>query len=307
MPVPWRAWPALSAVVLLAVAAVAAPTGDQWGDEPRAVAAWPDGGGFAVRSTRDTSLATDEIAAAYDAGAALLTVTLRSVDPSEATVSMALALQAVTEFHDADGDGRYSLGEPVVRRVEVPGTPATTALQALPGGGWRATSTHSLPAPPGALAAGTATSRLEVELVARPEADGGLEPTRLDLDVRLLDGWARNGTHLALEAALGSTAAAAGADADAARMRDGEHALTAAWQDGRGALLEGNDDRSMTFVRAQPAGHVVSFPAALSASWEPARDGGLRGPGGDALLYAGAAVVAAAAFLLPAWRRMRSA
>lgn len=302
-----RALPALLILLLATSFGAGASSEREWSTEPRSVTAWPDGGGFAVRSTRDSGVASDEIAADYDARSAALALTLRSVDPDEATVALTFALVAVTEFQDTDGDGRYTLGEPVVRRVEVPGTPATTALHPLPDGGWVATSTHGLPPPPGTVPTGAATPRLEVSLEARHAPDGGREPTRFDVDVRLLDGWARNGTHLAIETTLRSADAPDDLHADSARLREGSHALALAWQDGRGSVVEDDDGRSVTFVRAQPAGHVVGFPSALSASWAPANLEAVGDPGGSAPLYIGAAVLAAAAFILPAWRRLRSA
>lgn len=300
----------LIAAALLAPAAAAAalPSGDEWSAERRTVTAWPDGGGFVVRSSRDSSTASDELSADYDAQSARLTILLQASDPRQTVLATTLAIHAISEFDDRDGDGRQGLGEAVARRVEVPGTPAVSSVEALPGGGFRATSVHTLPGPPVSLQQATATARLEVVLEARPQPLGGKDPTRFDLDLRVIDGWARNGTHLAIEAALDSPAAPDAVSADLVRLRDGGHSLATAWQDGRGNVVRGDDARSVTFVRSQPASHVVSFPAALSVSWSPARAGdGLHMPGGNAALYLGAAVVAAAAFAYPAWRRLRAA
>lgn len=298
----------LIALALLAPAALAtaAPSGDEWSEERRTVTAWPDGGGFVVRSSRDSADATDEFAVDYDARAARLDITLQAQDPKETVLASTLAIHAITEFTDSDGDGRHGLGEPLVRRVEVPGTPAVSSVEALADGGWRATSVHTLPPPQVDL---SGTSRLEVVLEARPQPSGGKDPTRLDLSLRVLDGWARNGTHLAVEAALSSPASSPDkVTPDLVRLRDGGHALATTWQDGGGTVVAGEDERSVTFVRAQPASHLVSFPAALSASWDPARaSDGIHVPGGNVALYLGAAVLAAAAFALPAWRRLRAA
>jgi hypothetical protein len=287
--------------------ATSMPSGDEWSAEERTVTAWPDGGGFVVRSSRDSPTASDELAADYDASTARLSVSLQASDPTQTSLASTFTILAITEFTDSDGDGRQGLGEEAVRRVEVPGTPAVSSVEALPDGGWRATSIHTLPPPPAALTQ-TATSRLEVVLEARPQPLAGKDPTRFDLQLRVIDGWARNGTHLAVETGLDSRAAPDAVSADLLRLRDGGHSLATTWQDGRGTVVEGEDPRSVTFVRSQPAGLVVSFPAALSAEWTPSRaSDGLTVPGGNVALYLGAAIVAAAAFAYPAWRRLRAA
>lgn len=298
----------LLALAVLAPYAMAngLPSGDDWNTERRTVTAWPDGGGFVLRSSRDSATASDELSAVYDARSARLTVSLQASDPKQTVLATTLAIHSITEFNDSDGDGRQGLAEDAVRRVEVPGTPAVSSVQALPDGGWRVTSTHTLPRPTTSLQQAAGTSRLEVVLEARPHPLGGKDPTRLDLDLRVLDGWARNGTHLAVEADLDSPAAPDAVSADLVRLRDGGHSLATTWQDGRGNVVKGDDARSVTFVRSQPAGQMVSFPAALSADWTPSRaGGGLHVAGGNAGLYLGAAAVAAAAFAYPAWRRLR--
>lgn len=305
---PGRSRPALPlavAALLLGLPALAsaASGADAWSRGERTVTAWPDGGGFTLRSSRDSAAGTDEIAADYDAQSASLRVALQATSPDDASLGLALALRAVSEFRDADGDGRLGPTEEVLRRIPVPGTPAVASVTALTGGGWRAVTTHTLPG----TASGTATlasPRLEVALEARPAPDGGAAPTQLDLDVRLLDGWALNGTHLALEAGY-ATDDAPVVSADTARVREDQLSLDASWQDGLGTVVEGSDPRSVSFVRSQPASQAVSFPLAFAAAFHPEGSGG-PSPGGSALLYVGAAMMAAAAIAYPAWRRLRT-
>ncbi len=293
---------ALLAVAPLALASDEGERDARWSEEPRTVAAWPTGSGFALRSERASGLADDEMSATYDAQAARLDVGLSASAPEDAEAGLALVLHGVTEYRDLDGDGRLGPADEVVRRVAVAGTPAVGSAEGLPGGGWRATSVHTLS--PANLAAGP--TRLEVAVEARPDATDGRAPTRLDVAVRLLDGWARNGTHLALEAGLDSDSVPAGVGADSARVGDGPLDLALAWQDGRGTVTEAVAPRTATFVRSQPAGNDVTFPAAVSAAWRPTAEPG-GGAAGSVAFYLGAAAVAAAAVAVPAWRRLRPA
>ena len=298
--------PVLLPLLLLALPWTAAAADDeaQWAGEGRRVSATAQGGGFLLQSVRDSGLGADDLSAAYDPAAARLAITLAASEPAAARLGSALDLQAITEYQDRDGDGRLGPTDEVVRRVPLAGTPAVSSVEPVPGGGWRATVVHTLPA--SGLAA--APGRLEVEVVARGEPEAGRDPTRLDVTMRVLDGWAGIGSHLALEAALASDPAPTRASigADAARVRDGDLVLATAWQDGRGTVVEGDDPSSATFVRSQPAGHVVSFPAAVSAGWRPAADAS-DGVVGNVAFYVGAAIVAAAAVVLPTWRRLRPA
>lgn len=295
---------ALAAALLAALPAAAATPDEDWNSDERNVTAWPTGGGFTLRSTRDSAEGQDEIIADYDAQAATLRVALQATAPAEATLGLRLGLRAVVEFVDADGDGTLGPGEEVVRRVPLPGTPAVADVEAVPGGGWRATSTHTLPASADA-ATGLTTSRLEVVVEASRGEAAGTEPTQLSVALRLLDGWARNGTHLALETEYMADDVPASVSADAARIRDEGLSLDTSWQDGQGTVSEGGDPRTVSFVRAQPAGHNVAFPLAVTAGWHPTTSG-LSPPGGNVLLYVGAALVATAAIAYPAWRRLRA-
>lgn len=275
--------------------------GQAWGDEPRNVAAWPEGGGFAVRSMRESSLGQDEIDATYDSATAELSVTLDVQEPQDSDVVAVLGLGALTEFRDVDGDGRLGPADEVVRRVPIAGTPAVGAIEALADGGWRATSTHSLPT--ATSSSGIATPRLEFVVEVRSAVDDGKQPTRLDVSARVLDGWTRNGTHLALETTLDGDEAPRDVGADAASVDEDGLELALTWQDGRGTAVEGSDPASVDFVRSQPASHLVEFPVVMSASWHPVTDA-KHAPGGNVLLYVGAALVAVAALALPAWRRL---
>ena len=291
----------LTALALAPTGNAAEPAPDDWADEPRQVSAWPAGGGFAVRSVRDSALADDLLQADYDAAAAQLTVRLSGSEPGPADLDAVLGLRAVTEFRDLDGDGRLGPGDEVVRRVAIPGTPAIGHVEPLPQGGWRASAVHTLPAASTGLAAGPA--RLELVLDARAAPEDGKSPTRLDLAVRVLDGWARNGTHLALETSVASDPAPLALGADAVRLGSGGLSLAAAWQDGRGTVTEASGQSAASFVRSQPAGPDVTFPATVSAAWRPAADasGGAVGSPG---FYVGAAIVGMAALAVPAWKRL---
>lgn len=303
---PIRALAALALLLTLGtMPACAAASSQDWTSDDRTVTAWPQGGGFTVRSTRDSGAGSDEIDAAYDAQAASLRVALQATSPDTASMAVSLSLRAVSEFRDTDGDGRLGPGEEVVRRVAIPGTPAVASLEATPDGGWRATSTHSLPATADGGAPTLAQPRLEVTVEARGQDTAGMDPTQLSVDLRLLDGWALNGTHLALEADYATDQPPESVSADTARVREHSLSLDTAWQDGQGTVVEGSDPRTVSFVRAQPAGHVVAFPLAVAAAWHPSSLGG-HAPSGSVLLYVGAAVLASAAIAYPAWRRLRT-
>jgi hypothetical protein len=287
-----------------------AESGPAWAAEPRHVAAWPDGSGFLVQSTRDSDLGKDALVAAYDAEAAQLTISLDAQRPEDGRLASALTVLAVSEFRDEDGDGRQDLGEPVVRRIEVPGTPATSGVQGLADGGWRAFAVHQLPAatptaPAGSPAAGP--GRLEVHVDARPAASDGTTPATFGLRM-VLDGvQAGNGTHLAIEASVDAMQAHDAVNADLARQRDGEYVLATRWDGGEGDVVEGSDPLHVTFVRSMPAAATTAYEAEVDARWQPASAGFLEevGARGSLPLYVGAAFVTLAALAVPAWRRLR--
>lgn len=305
----------LAAAVILLPAGLSASdeeAGPAWAQEPRHVAAWPDGSGFHIESTRDSELGKDALVAAYDAAAAELTISLDAQRPEDGRLASALTVLAVSAFRDEDGDGRQDLGEPVVRRIEVPGTPATSGVQGLPDGGWRAFAVHQLPAP--AFTEGNASSwprpeqgRLEVHVEARPAASDGGTPASFALRM-VLDGvQAGNGTHLAIEALMDATQAHDAVNADLARLRDGEYVLATRWDGGEGEVVEGSDPLQVTFVRSMPAAQTAAYEADVDARWQPASTGFLEevGARGSLPLYLGAAVVTLAALAVPGWRRLR--
>lgn len=295
---PWALACAALAALALAGPAAAAPDAQQWAQEPRTVVAWPSADGFVVRSERDSAAGSDLLTAAYDSATARLDVGFNATRPGPAGVASSLTVLAVWEFRDQDGDGRYGLGEPVVRRVEVPGTPATASTQARPGGVWRATALHTL-----------APGVLEVQLEARPAPAGSLDPTRLDLRVALQGVRAGNGTHLAIEAVLESNVQHEALSADLVRLRDGNHTLATGWDPSTsGHVMEGTDPLRVTLVRSAAADDRVAYDGAVTAAWAPQpaqRSLPFAVPTGSLPIYLGAAFVTLAALAIPAWRRLR--
>lgn len=310
-----RAWATAATLAILTVclACLAAPVqaAKPWSEERRTVSGVTDSGGFTVRSSRSSDRGADDLALLYDARTASLGIEFTSTEPATTDLGQRLTVLAVLAFNDTDGDGRLSLDEPVLQRLPVPGTAATSTVKAEAGGGWRAVAVHTLPAGNGSRlanatgqAAGNGTAvQLEVEVHARPAASDGKPPTRVDVAWRVAN-WVRPATHLALEAALVSDARPDDVAADAARVRDQGVGLALAWQDGQGTVQTGSDARSATFVRSQAlSGDGATFPAAVTASYAEADR--RPGPEGDVAVYATAALAALALIAIPTWRRLR--
>lgn len=76
---------------------------------------------FGFQATSSLPDGSQRIAAAFDALDGRLRLSFQPPDANGSVVDLALDLHALVEFEDLDGDGRFSLGDPVLQQVRMEG------------------------------------------------------------------------------------------------------------------------------------------------------------------------------------------
>lgn len=169
--------------------------------------------GFRFQSERASELADDTITADFDLQTAALTYTYRAESPRQDTLAHRVTFTAVTEYRDADGDGRYSLPDTAVQRFDIASVGGGTVERPLLGDADQAVVTYPLPAssgdgggtvPVGEQEQLPADGRLELRvlMVERPTQTSGrsVSPTEADIQIRITDfPYRQEDTRLALE------------------------------------------------------------------------------------------------------------
>lgn len=94
-------------------------TDEEWEDEDREVSVSSDEDGFDYESRRDSKLAKDEIRATFDGERSSFRFEYRAEGEADSEVHFRVDFVALVEHADADADGAYDVGEPVLQRAEL--------------------------------------------------------------------------------------------------------------------------------------------------------------------------------------------
>ncbi len=182
-------WLLLLALLGLSTASAGGQGDAAWRQEERDLAFTLDPGGFHFASDRHSDLGDDRLVGSFEATPAVLSYALAATSPGNATaLNVALTWQALVEFRDVDGDGRFGLADDAVQTIAVPGLPATvTATPNLPGR-HSVLITYALPLntskgplPTGQPPGPQGTMRLGFTVVAAPSGVGDAAQGPLDV------------------------------------------------------------------------------------------------------------------------------
>lgn len=179
------AWVIAATLVPGAVGPLLEPELDPaWSREDRQVSASWTPRTFALESTRDSEDAQDTIQVAFDRDDGVLRYTLDADRPDNVSLDYHLRVHGLIEFEDLDGDGRYGLGDPVLKTFPVAEmSPEPVRVESLDGGRKEATASYRLP--------DHVQSRFQVEVLMTPGRDVGagalLDPTHVRLTLGVED------------------------------------------------------------------------------------------------------------------------
>lgn len=312
-----------------------------WSARPRTVQVHQTLAGFDFESrAEDALLVGDALAGHYELGTGRFLTQLH-VSAAEPPVAVLADVQflALYEFQDADRDGHFDAGDPVLERVPL-GEMESSPVQVRPrlGGGYDATARYlfnvsqrggDLPGP-GSQETLPATLRLDWSFVTTPQDARGtiIAPTTIPLRLTVEEYPFQNATSLlASEWKLRSDRPLEG-DGPRLSARIAEFAMAVGWDSfarvGGGAAPVGwvaSHESASGGAAAPPAERVLRFayPQAgvlehglgvEAVRYAPLAEG--SNPVGEFVLgnpfvYTMAILVAAVATAIPAWRRLRHA
>lgn len=174
-----------------------------WENESRHLQLQSQTSGFTYTSSRNSTLGSDVWRLSFDAATATLRYSVNATAPRPQDSQLHIVFRRLIEFQDLDGDGRFSLGDPVVQQ-----------LLFSEGGGWIETvqDRNGERTPVAHYWMRGARVDLTFQAVANGTTDAGATPTLVPAAVRIqsFPFQSDNLTHVALELRVLSPVSPAG-------------------------------------------------------------------------------------------------
>ncbi len=283
---------------------LAKPEHPEWHERHREVSVDIVPDGASLRSTLDDGAHRDLVIHSFSLATATLHARLVALEPEIVNLEQRFVFDSLQEFHDVDGDGRFSLPDAVVREIPLAGLQASMMAEPNLQTRHGATATYAIPPPangndtlplggPGRGEAGVLSISLKLDAVQQPTA------TALSFQLDPPDR-SQPGTLFSLRVRTTNSEAV---------FEDGTWRLEAAPYNltvDVGAILATYQD-GWTWYAPLPAGEESSTTLAFTRTPSEQLVAAARAIAGNPVLFALAFLTVAAVVGFPMWKRLREA